>query len=70
MMLRFSAMDRLAGPYLTVTIHTHNEDMTLVIGGTGKTGRRIVKRLRERGLPVRSASRAGEPPSPMSPLRR
>jgi len=36
--------------------------MTLVIGGTGKTGRRIVSRLRERGLPVRSASRSSEPP--------
>jgi len=36
--------------------------MTLVIGGTGKTGRRIVTRLRERGLPVRSASRSSEPP--------
>jgi uncharacterized protein YbjT (DUF2867 family) len=35
--------------------------MTLVIGGTGKTGRRIVTRLRERGLPVRSASRSSEP---------
>jgi uncharacterized protein YbjT (DUF2867 family) len=33
-----------------------------VIGGTGKTGRRIVQRLRERGLPVRGASRSGEPP--------
>jgi uncharacterized protein YbjT (DUF2867 family) len=43
-------------------MHTHEQDMTLVIGGTGKTGRRIVTRLRERGLPVRSASRASEPP--------
>jgi uncharacterized protein YbjT (DUF2867 family) len=41
---------------------THNQDTTLVIGGTGKTGRRVVQRLRERGLPVRSASRASEPP--------
>jgi uncharacterized protein YbjT (DUF2867 family) len=41
---------------------THNQDTTLVISGTGKTGRRIVQRLRERGLPVRSASRAGEAP--------
>ena len=48
---------------------------TLVLGGTGKTGRRVVERLhyartcREwverleaRGLPVRVGSRSGEPP--------
>jgi uncharacterized protein YbjT (DUF2867 family) len=34
----------------------------LVLGGTGKTGRRIVERLRARGLPVRVGSRAGQPP--------
>jgi uncharacterized protein YbjT (DUF2867 family) len=55
-------MDRLANPHLTVAMDTHNQDTTLVIGGTGKTGRRVVQRLRERGLPVRSASRASEPP--------
>jgi uncharacterized protein YbjT (DUF2867 family) len=35
---------------------------TLVLGGTGKTGRRIVERLRARKLPVRVGSRSGEPP--------
>jgi uncharacterized protein YbjT (DUF2867 family) len=35
---------------------------TLVLGGTGKTGRRVVERLEERGLPVRVGSRSGEPP--------
>ena len=35
---------------------------TLVLGGTGKTGRRVVERLRARGLPVRMGSRSGEPP--------
>jgi uncharacterized protein YbjT (DUF2867 family) len=35
---------------------------TLVIGGTGKSGRRVAQRLRARGLPVRVGSRAGEPP--------
>src|SRR5215207_10016992 len=35
---------------------------TLVLGGTGKTGRRVVERLRERGLPTRVGSRSGEPP--------
>lgn len=34
----------------------------LVLGGTGKTGRRIVERLRSRGLPVRVESRAATPP--------
>jgi uncharacterized protein YbjT (DUF2867 family) len=36
--------------------------MTLVLGGTGKTGRRVVERLRARGMPVRVGSRSGEPP--------
>lgn len=35
---------------------------TLVLGGTGKTGRRVAQRLAQRGLPVRIGSRAGEPP--------
>jgi uncharacterized protein YbjT (DUF2867 family) len=35
---------------------------TLAVGGTGKTGRRVVERLRARGLPVRVGSRSGEPP--------
>ena len=35
---------------------------TLVLGGTGKTGRRVVERLAARGIPVRVGSRAGEPP--------
>jgi uncharacterized protein YbjT (DUF2867 family) len=35
---------------------------TLVIGGTGKTGRRVVNRLQARSLPVRIGSRAGQPP--------
>jgi uncharacterized protein YbjT (DUF2867 family) len=37
-------------------------EMTLVIGGTGKTGRRVVERLGARGLPVRVGSRSGAPP--------
>lgn len=35
---------------------------TLVLGGTGKTGRRIVERLSARGVPVRAGSRSGLPP--------
>jgi uncharacterized protein YbjT (DUF2867 family) len=35
---------------------------TLVLGGTGKTGRRVAERLAARGVPVRIGSRSGEPP--------
>ena len=35
---------------------------TLVLGGTGKTGRRVVERLGGRDIPVRVGSRSGEPP--------
>ncbi|HZM42437.1 MAG TPA: hypothetical protein VFB94_25145 [Acidimicrobiales bacterium] len=35
---------------------------TLVLGGTGKTGRRVAARLADRGLPVRIGSRSGQPP--------
>ncbi len=41
---------------------TQNKKPTLVLGGTGKTGRRVVERLTARGLPVRIGSRSGEPP--------
>jgi uncharacterized protein YbjT (DUF2867 family) len=34
----------------------------LVLGGTGKTGRRVVERLEERGVPARVGSRSAEPP--------
>ena len=40
---------------------TENGLPTLVLGGTGKTGRRVVERLRARGLPVRVGSRNGAP---------
>jgi uncharacterized protein YbjT (DUF2867 family) len=35
---------------------------TLVLGGTGKTGRRVAERLRSRGWPVRIGSRFAEVP--------
>jgi uncharacterized protein YbjT (DUF2867 family) len=34
----------------------------LVVGGTGKTGRRVAERLEARGIPVRIGSRSGQPP--------
>lgn len=38
-----------------------DNEMTLVLGGTGKTGRRVAARLAERGLPVRIGSRSADP---------
>ncbi len=35
---------------------------TLVLGDTGKTGRRVVERLGARDTPVQVGSRSGEPP--------
>jgi uncharacterized protein YbjT (DUF2867 family) len=43
-------------------MNTQQRKPTLVLGGTGKTGSRVVKRLEARGLPVRVGSRSGEPP--------
>ena len=42
--------------------HNGSTKLTLVLGGTGKTGRRVVSRIEQRGLPVRSGSRSGKPP--------
>jgi uncharacterized protein YbjT (DUF2867 family) len=39
-----------------------SDDTVLVLGATGKTGRRLVPRLRLRGLQVRAASRSGPTP--------
>ncbi|MCE7982494.1 MAG: NmrA family transcriptional regulator [Caldilinea sp. CFX5] len=40
----------------------HEQPMTLVLGGTGKTGRRVATRLTARGWPIRVGSRKGAPP--------
>jgi uncharacterized protein YbjT (DUF2867 family) len=44
------------------TENTQETKTTLVLGGTGKTGRRVVERLAARDLPTRVGSRFGEPP--------
>ena len=44
------------------TENTQETKMTLVLGGTGKTGRRVVERLATRDLRTRVGSRSGEPP--------
>ena len=41
---------------------TQDTKTTLVLGGTGKTGRRVAERLVRRGLPIRIGSRAGKLP--------
>ena len=41
---------------------THDTKPTLVLGATGKTGRRIIERLRARGVPTQAGSRSGQPP--------
>ncbi|MGW6285211.1 NAD(P)H-binding protein [Streptomyces sp. NPDC055107] len=45
---------------MTQTDTTSAQEPVLVIGGTGKTGRRVVARLRERGVETRAASRSGD----------
>jgi uncharacterized protein YbjT (DUF2867 family) len=35
---------------------------TLIVGGTGKTGKRVAERLTKKGLAVRIGSRSGKPP--------
>jgi uncharacterized protein YbjT (DUF2867 family) len=40
---------------------SHQNQPILVLGGHGKTGRRVVERLTSRGLPVRVGSRSGAP---------
>ncbi len=39
-----------------------SEGLTLVLGATGKTGRRVVQRLSEKGHAVRNGSRQSDPP--------
>ncbi|MFB6820144.1 NAD(P)H-binding protein [Streptomyces virginiae] len=46
----------------TVVDHADAAGITLVIGGTGKTGRKVAERLIAQGRPVRVGSRRGEPP--------
>jgi uncharacterized protein YbjT (DUF2867 family) len=43
-------------------MHNKNEQRSvLVLGGTGKTGKRVAKRLKQLGLQIRIASRSGNP---------
>lgn len=40
---------------------TSTGNLTLVLGGTGKSGRRVVQRLEAHGVPVRIGSRSADP---------
>jgi len=43
-------------------VHAKQQKPILILGGTGKTGRRVAERLTARGLPVRIGSRSAQPP--------
>jgi uncharacterized protein YbjT (DUF2867 family) len=45
----------------TPNTNPHDDGLTLVLGGTGKTGRRVVEQLQAKGVPVRVGSRSGDP---------
>lgn len=43
-------------------MNANDDRPILVLGASGKTGRRVAERLRERGIAVRAGSRSGDPP--------
>jgi uncharacterized protein YbjT (DUF2867 family) len=47
---------------LGMTEHAHDDSTILVLGATGKTGRRVIERLQARGVPTRIGSRSAQPP--------
>lgn len=59
MQSHFLTMDRL---YRERFDGNMTDPHVLVLGGTGRTGRRIVERLRSRAVPTRVASRSGHRP--------
>jgi uncharacterized protein YbjT (DUF2867 family) len=46
---------------IEATVPETSENITLVIGGTGKTGRRVTEQLQARGIKTRIASRSANP---------
>lgn len=46
----------------TIQQPSEPKNLTLILGGTGKTGRRVANRVAALGKPVRIGSRSGEPP--------
>src|SRR3954447_15693544 len=53
-------MDALAPGRWNEGMQTNTESQILVVGGTGKTGRRVLYLLAARGVTARSASRNGD----------
>ena len=47
---------------VAMTDHAHDEPPILVLGATGKTGRRVLERLQARGVPARAGWRGAAPP--------
>ena len=45
-----------------MTNHAQDDSPILVLGATGKTGRRVIERLQARGVPTRAGSRTAQPP--------
>ncbi len=43
-------------------VQRHQKNLTLILGGTGKTGRRVAERLQQNGHAVRIGSRSAHPP--------
>ena len=60
MTTRWAVIDSRSGA--TDTGRMNANENVLVIGGTGKTGRRVARRLQDRGVSVRIGSRSGAPP--------
>ena len=47
---------------VAMTNHAHDESPILVLGATGKTGRRVLEQLQARAVPTRVGSRSAQPP--------
>ena len=54
-------METLAQTAFNRPMNMNGDTTTLIVGGAGKTGRRVAERLRARGVPVRIASRSSAP---------
>jgi nucleoside-diphosphate-sugar epimerase len=59
----------VVGSPLQEAIMTTQRNLTLVLGGKGKSGQHVAKRLIARGVTIRVSSRSGEPPFDWNDLR-
>ena len=58
----YSSDSGIQNPAIDVLARAMTNSPVLVLGGTGRTGRRITERLRSRGVPTRAASRRSAHP--------